>query len=58
MTQYQLTPPVITLPSLIAQERKTARKKVIEKARKLERDSFIAMMRRKSWLLESSEMIE
>jgi hypothetical protein len=44
MTQYHRTPPA-PFPSRAVQERKAARKKVIEKARKLERDSFMAMMR-------------
>jgi hypothetical protein len=46
-------------PSLSSavQERKAARKKVIEKARKLDRDSFIAMMRRKRRLQTSRDLL-
>jgi len=49
MTNYHLTPPT-TLPSLAVQERKAARRKVIERARKLERDSYKAMMQRRRQL--------
>jgi hypothetical protein len=52
MTQYNLQP-LITLPSIEVQQRKAARRKVIEKARKLERDSYIAMMRRKRLLQQT-----
>jgi hypothetical protein len=56
MTQYHLTPSA-TLPSLIAQERKAARKKVLEAARKRERASFKAMMQRKRQLQASSDLV-
>ena len=46
MTNYHLTPPT-TLPSLEVQQRKAARRKVIEEARKLDRDSYKAMMHRR-----------
>jgi hypothetical protein len=49
MTNYHLTPPT-TFPSLTVQEKKAARRKVIEAARKLERDSYKAMMQRKRQL--------
>jgi hypothetical protein len=55
MTQYHLTPSA-PFPSRAVQERKAARKKVIEKARKLERDSF-KMMQRKHQLQAGSDMI-
>jgi hypothetical protein len=45
------------LPSPAVQEAKAARKKVIEAARKLERDSFTAMMHRKRRLQASGDMI-
>jgi hypothetical protein len=46
-------------PSLSSevQERKAARKKVIAKARKLERDSFIALMRKKRRLQTSRDLL-
>lgn len=40
--------------SLDVAERRAARKKVIERARKLERDSYLAMMRRKRQLQATS----
>jgi hypothetical protein len=43
--------------SFAVQERKAARKKVIEQARKLEQDSFKAMMQRKRRLQTSSDLI-
>jgi hypothetical protein len=52
MTNYHLTPPT-TLPSLAVQEKKAARRKVIEKAQQLERDSLKAMMRRKQAVLQN-----
>ena len=44
MTQYNLQP-LSTFPSIELQQRKAARRKVNEIARKLERDSYKAMMR-------------
>jgi hypothetical protein len=46
-------------PSLSSavKERKAARKQVIEKARKLERDSCFAMMRRKRRLQTSRDLL-
>ncbi len=55
MTNYHIPLPTTTLPSLAVQEKKAARRKVIEAARKLERESYIAMMRRKRLLQEDSE---
>jgi hypothetical protein len=49
MTNYHLAPPT-TLPSLVVQERKAERRKVIEKAQRLERDSYKAIMQRKRQL--------
>jgi hypothetical protein len=49
MTQYN-THPLTTFPSIEVQQRKAARRKVIEAARKLERDSYKAMMQRKRQL--------
>jgi hypothetical protein len=56
MTNYHISPPTNTLPSLAVQERKAARRKVIEAARKLERESYIAMMRRKRLLQEDTDL--
>ena len=55
MTAYHVT----RTPSLSAEvaERRAARKKVIEKARKLERDSYKAMMQKKRRLQASTVMI-
>ena len=55
MTNYHLTPPA-HLPSLAVQARKAARRKVIEKARKLERDSYQAMMNRRRRLHVSRDL--
>jgi hypothetical protein len=59
MSEYN-RPPSITFSSFtISQEvaaRKAARKKVIERARKLERDSYIAKMRRKRQLQAASAL--
>lgn len=55
MTNYHLTPPTI-LPSLAVQEKKVVRRKVIEKARRLERDSYKALMRRKRQLQASNDL--
>lgn len=55
MTAYNLTP--TPLPSLTVQEKKAARKKVIEAARKLEQDSYLAMIRRKRRLQASSNLL-
>jgi hypothetical protein len=58
MSEY-LSQRNLRIPSLSSavQERKAARKKVIAKARKLERDSFIAMMRRRRRLQADSKVI-
>ena len=55
MTAYHVT----RTPSLAAEvaERRAARKKVIEKARKLERDSYKAWMQKKRRLQASRGMV-
>jgi hypothetical protein len=56
MTTYTVprtTPPTI---SQDVAQRRAARRKVIENARKLERDSYKAMMRRKRQLLARSAL--
>ena len=45
MTAYTVPRSITISPDVAA--RKAARRKVIENARKLERDSYLAMMRRK-----------
>ena len=52
MTAYNFTP-IHTISPDVA-ERKAARRKVIEKARQLERESYKAMMRRKRQLHAST----
>ena len=54
MTQYTLSHTQLLSPDVAA--RKTARKKVIEQAHKLERDSFKAMMQRRRQLQARNEL--
>ena len=54
MTAYKCTTSHTLTPDFVA--RKAARKKVIEAARRLERDSYKAMMRRNRRLHASSSL--
>jgi hypothetical protein len=54
MTQYTLSHTQLLSPDVAA--RKTARKKVIEKAHKLERDSYQAMMQKRRQLQTSYQL--
>lgn len=54
MTAYNFTP-IHTLSPDVA-ERKAARKKVIERAQRVERESFKALMRRKRQLHVSTDL--
>jgi hypothetical protein len=55
MTAYNFTHSITISPEVA--ERRAARKKVIEKARKLERDSYLAMMRKKRRLQVTSDLL-
>ena len=54
MTAYNFTP-IHTLSPDVA-ERRAARRKVIEKARQLERESYKALMRKKRLLQAGSDL--
>jgi hypothetical protein len=55
MTAYNFTHTISLSPDIAA--RKAARKKVIERARQLERESFIAVMKKKRQLQATSKMV-
>jgi len=54
MTAYNLTPTQTISPDVA--ERKAARKKVIEQAQQLERESYKAFMRRKRMLQARNDL--
>ena len=55
MTTYNLTPTIVLSPAIA--ERRAARKKVIERARQIERKSYLAFMQKKRRLQVSSDLL-
>ncbi len=56
MTNYHLTPPTI-LPSLVVQEAKEKRRKVLEAARSIRRANYIRFFEKKRRLQAGTDLV-